>query len=399
VTSFYFFISSAVLTPSGIISSKMKSVLARWLLLWIRAHKLPNCSDSEILDYVLHGSNSSPAMLQKLQRGLADEHVKMLNLGHEWIDCFLPFVLQKINRVHFGLLQPRDVELLEADGVRIPTTRKLLAVPFVGKDVPSRASEFAHPDVLIGLTILAFRYEGLRQRDFGIVIRHMQDRMSDETGNYRDRPTCQRFEQWILCTGKFIRGSKKREKKRQRNTVVALPGAALPTEQSKPPKGPKGQAGAVVAVNVFQDIFNEEDDGIWPLQLVEPRDKEQNRILFALLAKLPHAVMYFLNDIIFPEMLAHQGLKLSTCGQELGGDILFGRRIGFSGTPSDIVPLELGGCQYERGSDGRVVHYLLSTSVMDTVSLPTGWNVKSLLDFIANVLFIICFVRISASIY
>jgi hypothetical protein len=32
-----------------------------------------------------------------------------------------------------------------------------MAVPFVGKDVPSRASEFAHPDVLIGLTILAFR--------------------------------------------------------------------------------------------------------------------------------------------------------------------------------------------------------------------------------------------------
>lgn len=136
----------------------MKSILARWLLLWIRSYKLPNCSDAEILDYIIHGSHSSPAMIRKMQTGLADEHVKMLNLGHEWIDCFLPFVLQKINRVHFGLLQPRDVELLEADGVRIPTTRKLLAVPFVGKDVPSRASEFAHPDILIGLTILAFRY-------------------------------------------------------------------------------------------------------------------------------------------------------------------------------------------------------------------------------------------------
>ena len=30
-------------------------------------------------------------------------------------------------------------------------SRQLLAVPFVGKDVPSQASEFAHPDVLIGL--------------------------------------------------------------------------------------------------------------------------------------------------------------------------------------------------------------------------------------------------------
>ena len=27
------------------------------------------------------------------------------------------------------------------------------------QDVPSRSSEFAHPDVAIGLTILAYRYE------------------------------------------------------------------------------------------------------------------------------------------------------------------------------------------------------------------------------------------------
>lgn len=32
----------------------------------------------------------------------------------------------------------------------MPKSRKLLAVPFVGKDVPSRASEFSHPDVVVG---------------------------------------------------------------------------------------------------------------------------------------------------------------------------------------------------------------------------------------------------------
>ena len=40
----------------------------------------------------------------------------------------------------------------------MPRSRRLLAVPFVGKDVPSRASEFSHPDVVIGMTILAYRY-------------------------------------------------------------------------------------------------------------------------------------------------------------------------------------------------------------------------------------------------
>ena len=44
--------------------------------------------------------------------------------------------------------------------------RILLAVPFVGKDLPSPSSEFASPEVVLGLTILAYRYEGLRERDF-----------------------------------------------------------------------------------------------------------------------------------------------------------------------------------------------------------------------------------------
>lgn len=69
----------------------------------------------------------------------------------------------------------------------------------------------------------------------------------------------------------------------------------------------------------------------------------------------------------------------------LGGDMLFGRRIGFSGTPSDILPLELGSCQYERGSDGRVAHYLTSPSIVQVVHIAPGWNSYSLLDYIAQV--------------
>ena len=67
-----------------------------------------------------------------------------------------PHVLSRINRVSYGLLSA-----LQQRG-DMPTTRKLLAVPFLGKDVPSSASEFAHPDVVIGFTILAYRYEGMR---------------------------------------------------------------------------------------------------------------------------------------------------------------------------------------------------------------------------------------------
>ena len=37
-------------------------------------------------------------------------------------------------------------------------SRQYLSVPFEGKDVPSDSSEFAHPDIAMGLTILSYRF-------------------------------------------------------------------------------------------------------------------------------------------------------------------------------------------------------------------------------------------------
>lgn len=85
-------------------------------------------------------------------------HKKLLNLCHNWLSTFMPHCLAKVNRVSFGLLSAKDCKAaLEADP-HVPRSRLKLAVPFVGKDVPSRSSEFAHPDVIIGLTIMAYRY-------------------------------------------------------------------------------------------------------------------------------------------------------------------------------------------------------------------------------------------------
>ena len=50
-------------------------------------------------------------------------------------------------------------------------------------------------DVLIGLTILGYRYEGLRPQDFYTAMRFLKETMETEGGKtYRDRPSCQRFE-------------------------------------------------------------------------------------------------------------------------------------------------------------------------------------------------------------
>ena len=179
----------------------MKPTLARWMLLWLRAHKLSKLDDNDVISYLLNGSTHDKYLSQKIQQNLGDDHVKMLNLSHDWLSSFLPFTLQKINRVHFGLLYPSDIELLMNDGVKIPTSRKLTAVPFVAKDVPSRGSEFAHPDILIGLTILAYRYEGLRESDFIVLMKFLKETMETEGGvEFKDRPSCQRFEVIIIMT-------------------------------------------------------------------------------------------------------------------------------------------------------------------------------------------------------
>ena len=53
--------------------------------------------------------------------------------------------------------------------------------------------------------------------------------------------------------------------------------------------------------------------------------------------------------------MQHQSVKLQASGVDLGSDMLFGTRLGFSGTPSELMPRELGQCEYEPGSEGEVV--------------------------------------------
>ncbi len=78
---------------------------------------------------------------------------KMLNTTTDWLHTFLPHCLAKIDRVSFGLLSMSEYEELARTEPHMPRSRFKLAIPFMGKDVPSRASEFAHPDIIIGLTV------------------------------------------------------------------------------------------------------------------------------------------------------------------------------------------------------------------------------------------------------
>ena len=88
----------------------------------------------------------------------------------------------------------------------MPRSRLMLAVPFLGKDVPSQSSEFAHPDVIVGLTVLAYRYSGMRPSDFAIVMDSLATDFHNEIGPPEERAAFLRHALWVLHSGGTVRG-------------------------------------------------------------------------------------------------------------------------------------------------------------------------------------------------
>ena len=108
--------------------SQLKPLLCRWMLLWLRKARLRHIKDELALAYLMHGPRAHAETTSVVRHALPDEFVKMLNLSHAWLDQLLPHVISKINRVNYGLLSAEQTRKKE-----LPTSRKLLAVPFVGK--------------------------------------------------------------------------------------------------------------------------------------------------------------------------------------------------------------------------------------------------------------------------
>ena len=114
--------------------------------------------------------------------------------------------MAKVNRVSFGLLTEMECRQAVKKEPNMPRSRLKLAVPFLGKDVPSTSSEFAHPDVIIGLTIMAYRYSGLRETDFVTVMDSLTSEFVNDIGPAHERASNVRYNEWVLRSGGVIRG-------------------------------------------------------------------------------------------------------------------------------------------------------------------------------------------------
>eukprot|EP01052_Picozoa_sp_SAG31_P000387 SAG31_NODE_12_length_38498_cov_21.161671_3_plen_274_part_00 len=236
----------------------MQPLLAQWMLLWLRQKRVKDISDEHLLQYLMKGPSSDQVTISAVMDSLSDEHVKMVNLTHDWLSSFGPFVLSKIDRVNFGLLTADQYKQMLAENPKMPSSRSLVAVPFVGKDVPTRASEFSHPDVVMGLTILAYRYEGLRMTDFMQKLTDLREEMQDEVGPYHKRAACLKFQEWVEAAGGRVRGTRLQSKTTIDEAVDAVHQEDATTTALIP-----------------------KYDSIWPLQLLDLHDPEQVDLLCA----------------------------------------------------------------------------------------------------------------------
>jgi len=341
---------------------ELKPLLARWQLLYLRQKRLPTVDDKHLLSYMVNGPLKDRQAASAVQVALDDEYMKMLNLSHDILRNYLPHVMSKIDRVSFGLLSKGDLKLSLENDPNISLTRRLAAIPFVGKDIPSRASQFSQPDIVIGLTILAYRYEGLRFSDFENVMMELRDQLDAEFGPLHKRPSALRYKEWVEEAGGKVRGPREGEKE----------GGEKGDDPEAFLRAPMGRAGG------------RGSDDIWPLHLLDLKDDHHMSVTYNLLKNLPNVMQFYLDQLVFPLTMEHHHEKVSASGQDLGGDMLFGRRVGFSGTPSDLLPEELGQCQYDECVDGQIYDYLMSESIVSSRLLPSEWSVKMLLNEIAT---------------
>ena len=244
---------------------------------------------------------------------ISTHDIKVLNLAREWINILLPHCLKKINRVSFGLMTDEQVSDALLENPLMSETRGMLGIPFIGKDMPSPAAEFQHPDVLVGLSYLSYRYQGLRKSDLADLLSTLSDRYTREPGKPGERATNKLFKAWVEASGGRMAGEH--------------------TENADLPK--------------FRQLHE--------LELTNEKQMEE---LHQLLHKTADVVHWYLKNSVFPRFMRFQSKQLSASGEDLGGSMLFKTRLGFSGTPSDLMPMELGSCDFEPGSEGECIHNL-----------------------------------------
>ena len=362
-------------------------ITSRQLVWWKRGYTSGAVSIDEMQEYVSLTDGLDWRLKTKFDDALAPATIQLLTLARQWLSTFFCHSFSKINRVNYGLLQGAQLAKEAGDFFNVdddsstsrgkakkppasPISRLLLALPFVGLEQPSDNSEFAHPDVAIGLTICAYRHEGMRTSDLRILISDLKAKFLAGIGDVEKRPEYILWEEWL--SDAVMEKRKKREKDHQRR------GGGGGSRRASAPTKTIAKERATLASGVFS------------LDTFQLDDKKSFKAAYVLWQHYTPAIYYYLQTLVFPRVMMCQTLKISTSGQALGSSLLFRSRLAFSGTPSDLLPREgdeakqLFPCVFEKGSEGKMLHTLSYERNVTAWLTERDWSVESLLLHIAH---------------
>eukprot|EP00930_Biecheleria_cincta_P042954 TRINITY_DN29551_c0_g1_i1.p1 TRINITY_DN29551_c0_g1~~TRINITY_DN29551_c0_g1_i1.p1 ORF type:complete len:4122 (-),score=701.34 TRINITY_DN29551_c0_g1_i1:256-12621(-) len=347
--------------------------LADWAAVLVEEHLEGRLAFTDLKSVLRRVSPDSPVRQQL--RTASQQALKTLNLTIRWLHDLMPYLLSKVHRVSYGLLTGRDLDVACHDAAT-PMSRKLLAVPFVGKDAPGASAEFSDPDVTIGFTILAYRLNGLRERDATALLKVLLEEMrAENTVRYHRRAACKAYVAMITNAGGRVRGftedgkwlgDLKDEEQRRRSEAMSR--------------------GVSRGVSRGGKAYEPEDrrQDVWPLELLDLADPDQARLVFDVLRLSPLAIRHLLEHHSFlAGTLDRNETQLTASGQELAGPQLFGRCLGFSGTPNNLLPRPMGTCIYAAGDDGKILRTLSNTQTVVVVELES-WTPQSILKLVAK---------------
>jgi hypothetical protein len=359
----------AVLLDRAFYDAELKPLWAHWALLWVLAQPpldqlAPRGAGDALRTTMLAYLRGGRALSDEETRSLAaldGEAFELLNLARSWVDALLPHCFAKINRVKFGLLRESDVARF--GGVaNVNEARRLLAVPFVGKDAPSATSEFAHPDATIGLTVLAFRYDGLRRSDVVLVLRYLKDALEFEFGEVELRKQWQRWEEWKKAARSDLERALRAAEER-----AAGGGAPLRRGRSATARGARHVRRTFAERLDACGIPYGDPLAVPTLDLIEAANDDDVDEVWRALRALPELTHTYLDVLVFPRCTPHRPAKLSASGVDLGGGTLFGSCFGFSGTPSAMLPSALKPRRVvdmmESGSNAKMIRTLTDRSL------------------------------------
>jgi hypothetical protein len=300
------------------------------------------------VEAIISGARLDGPDAMAITRTHSGEAIRLISAMRTWLTNIAPHCMSKANRINFGLLddavaghfasKSNGDDQDERSSKRMePPSRRFLAVPFVALDTPSPSSEFAQPDVRIAMTFLAFRYEGLRRHDTMMLVMALKRSLVREHGPVHLRPSFLRFDRWLAGTA----GSSSAEE-------------GAPVERS-----------------------------VLPLDLLQPSDRAQADRCHSALRRNPDAISHYLRTRVFPTVLRSQAERLAASGVDIAGGAMFRKRVGFSGTPSDLLPRGMS-CQFEPGSEAEIALTLSNPEVVQVHRLPKRWSAHSLLRWFAS---------------